>query len=176
MNFWKNKCAGKNEVCTDKKVRLVSGSNSWSCKFQGKKKKLKPLAFCPVWGSNSRPSDYETDALPTALTRRLVDTGSMAVVMLSASQLRSQMVVSALLARAEQAALLRAILIPPASFSLWVWKQMNTAEYFYWATICMSVCMYIYHVYGIISVCLSVCCLQVCFLAVCMSASLSVRL
>ena len=27
---------------------------------------LKP---CPVWGSNSRPSDYETDALPTALTR-----------------------------------------------------------------------------------------------------------
>ena len=24
---------------------------------------------CPVWGSNSRPSDYETDALPTALTR-----------------------------------------------------------------------------------------------------------
>ena len=28
---------------------------------------LKP---CPVWGSNSRPSDYETDALPTALTRQ----------------------------------------------------------------------------------------------------------
>ena len=27
---------------------------------------LKP---CPVWGSNSRLSDYETDALPTALTR-----------------------------------------------------------------------------------------------------------
>ena len=26
---------------------------------------------CPRWGSNSRPSDYETDALPTAL-RRLV--------------------------------------------------------------------------------------------------------
>ena len=25
---------------------------------------------CPVWGSNSRPSDYETDALPTALTRQ----------------------------------------------------------------------------------------------------------
>ena len=25
--------------------------------------------YCPVWGSNSRPSDYETDALPTALTR-----------------------------------------------------------------------------------------------------------
>ena len=24
---------------------------------------------CPVWGSNSRPSDYETDALPTAPTR-----------------------------------------------------------------------------------------------------------
>ena len=24
---------------------------------------------CLVWGSNSRPSDYETDALPTALTR-----------------------------------------------------------------------------------------------------------
>ena len=23
--------------------------------------------FCPRWGSNSRPSDYETDALPTAL-------------------------------------------------------------------------------------------------------------
>ena len=23
-------------------------------------------AQCPVWGSNSRPSDYETDALPTA--------------------------------------------------------------------------------------------------------------
>ena len=27
---------------------------------------------CPVWGSNSRPSDYETDALPTALTRQTV--------------------------------------------------------------------------------------------------------
>ena len=25
---------------------------------------------CPGWGSNSRPSDYETDALPTALPRR----------------------------------------------------------------------------------------------------------
>ena len=24
---------------------------------------------CPGWGSNSRPSDYETDALPTALPR-----------------------------------------------------------------------------------------------------------
>ena len=30
---------------------------------------LKP---CPVWGSNSRPSDYETDALPTALTRLMI--------------------------------------------------------------------------------------------------------
>ena len=29
------------------------------------------LLKCPVWGSNSRPSDYETDALPTALTRLL---------------------------------------------------------------------------------------------------------
>ena len=28
---------------------------------------------CPRWGSNSRPSDYETDALPTAL-RRLLST------------------------------------------------------------------------------------------------------
>ena len=27
---------------------------------------------CPVWGSNSRPSDYETDALPTALTRLMI--------------------------------------------------------------------------------------------------------
>ena len=27
---------------------------------------------CPVWGSNSRPSDYETDALPTALTRQTI--------------------------------------------------------------------------------------------------------
>ena len=27
------------------------------------------VKYCPVWGSNSRPSDYETDALPTALTR-----------------------------------------------------------------------------------------------------------
>ena len=26
---------------------------------------------CPRWGSNSRPSDYETDALPTALRRLL---------------------------------------------------------------------------------------------------------
>ena len=25
--------------------------------------------YCPRWGSNSRPSDYETDALPTALWR-----------------------------------------------------------------------------------------------------------
>ena len=27
--------------------------------------------ICPGWGSNSRPSDYETDALPTALPRQL---------------------------------------------------------------------------------------------------------
>ncbi len=27
--------------------------------------------FCPEWGSNSRPRDYETRALPTALSRRL---------------------------------------------------------------------------------------------------------
>ena len=27
--------------------------------------------ICPRWGSNSRPSDYETDALPTALRRLL---------------------------------------------------------------------------------------------------------
>ena len=26
---------------------------------------------CPGWGSNSRPSDYETDALPTALPRQM---------------------------------------------------------------------------------------------------------
>ena len=25
--------------------------------------------LCPEWGSNSQPSDYETDALPTALSR-----------------------------------------------------------------------------------------------------------
>ena len=31
-----------------------------------------PLKPCPVWGSNSRPSDYETDALPTALTRLMI--------------------------------------------------------------------------------------------------------
>ena len=38
--------------------------------FCGKKVKQKRLKekWCPVWGSNSRPSDYETDALPTALT------------------------------------------------------------------------------------------------------------
>ena len=29
--------------------------------------------ICPRWGSNSRPSDYETDALPTALRRLLTD-------------------------------------------------------------------------------------------------------
>ena len=33
---------------------------------QGEKTKKKA---CPRWGSNSRPSDYETDALPTALRR-----------------------------------------------------------------------------------------------------------
>ncbi len=27
---------------------------------------------CPERGSNSRPPDYETDALPTALSRQLV--------------------------------------------------------------------------------------------------------
>ena len=33
---------------------------------------------CSVWGSNSRPPDYETDALPTELTERavIVDVGS----------------------------------------------------------------------------------------------------
>ena len=30
----------------------------------------KNIATCPEWGSNSRPSDYETDALPTAPSRR----------------------------------------------------------------------------------------------------------
>ena len=31
--------------------------------------KMTKLKVCPGWGSNSRPSDYETDALPTALPR-----------------------------------------------------------------------------------------------------------
>ena len=31
--------------------------------------KMKYKKNCPQWGSNSRPSDYETDALPTALWR-----------------------------------------------------------------------------------------------------------
>ena len=31
--------------------------------------KMKKKKICPGWGSNSRPSDYETDALPTALPR-----------------------------------------------------------------------------------------------------------
>ena len=30
------------------------------------------IKVCPGWGSNSRPSDYETDALPTALPRLLL--------------------------------------------------------------------------------------------------------
>ena len=34
-----------------------------------KKKEEKAKKKCPLWGSNSRPSDYETDALPTALRR-----------------------------------------------------------------------------------------------------------
>ena len=33
---------------------------------------LKTKSICPGWGSNSRPSDYETDALPTALPRHIV--------------------------------------------------------------------------------------------------------
>ena len=36
------------------------------CHQNWKKKRKK---ICPGWGSNSRPSDYETDALPTALPR-----------------------------------------------------------------------------------------------------------
>ena len=28
---------------------------------------------CSMWGSNSRPPDYETDALPTELIERAVD-------------------------------------------------------------------------------------------------------
>ena len=32
--------------------------------------------FCPQWGSNSRPSDYETDALPTALPRLVWPVGA----------------------------------------------------------------------------------------------------
>ena len=31
---------------------------------------VKCKSLCPRWGSNSRPSDYETDALPTALRRQ----------------------------------------------------------------------------------------------------------
>ena len=31
----------------------------------------KKFKMCPRWGLNSRPSDYETDALPTALLRPL---------------------------------------------------------------------------------------------------------
>ena len=33
--------------------------------------KINSKKVCPRWGSNSRPSDYETDALPTALRRQL---------------------------------------------------------------------------------------------------------
>ncbi len=32
----------------------------------------KQKVFCSRWGSNSRPSDYETDALPTALRKLLM--------------------------------------------------------------------------------------------------------
>ena len=34
---------------------------------------------CPRWGSNSRPSDYETDALPTALRRHVWVLGESSV-------------------------------------------------------------------------------------------------
>ena len=40
----------------------------WNTTRERKKSKKKE---CPGWGSNSRPSDYETDALPTALPRRV---------------------------------------------------------------------------------------------------------
>ena len=46
----------------------------WDWRITGKVEQLIRLAVflhlkpCPVWGSNSRPLDYETDALPIALT------------------------------------------------------------------------------------------------------------
>ena len=43
-------------------------SHLWSSNLKSEDYRRKKM--CPVWGSNSRPSDYETDALPTALTRQ----------------------------------------------------------------------------------------------------------
>ena len=41
-------------------------------KTYGRRRKQKTKTTrCPLWGSNSGPSDYETDALPTALRRQL---------------------------------------------------------------------------------------------------------
>ena len=44
-------------------VGLLFSHSSLLVEPKGKQKE------CPGWGSNSRPSDYETDALPTALPR-----------------------------------------------------------------------------------------------------------
>ena len=44
---------------------------AWCVQGQVLKKKRKKDQ-CHLWGSNSRPSDYETDALPTAPRRHLV--------------------------------------------------------------------------------------------------------
>ena len=43
----------------------VAQMRKWKKEISWKKQKKE----CPLWGSNSRPSDYETDALPTALRR-----------------------------------------------------------------------------------------------------------
>ena len=51
-------CGVKISLDTPLQCQLLC--HQWYCSWQK----------CPVWGSNSRPSDYETDALPTALTRQ----------------------------------------------------------------------------------------------------------
>ena len=52
----------------------------------GEQKSTRKKNQCPEWGSNSRPSDffsdcdYETDALPTALSRHMLTHGNITLL------------------------------------------------------------------------------------------------
>ena len=55
----------------EKTFRFIKSCMSWNKKDVLWKNKKK---MCSLWGSNSRPPDYETDALPTELKERGLNT------------------------------------------------------------------------------------------------------
>ena len=62
-SLWHSRC------CCGKLTSRLDWPPDWTQQSQANLVVWQEQKVCPRWGSNSRPSDYETDALPTALRR-----------------------------------------------------------------------------------------------------------